>query len=701
MKTGDLHLHSLDQFDSQNDPEKVCKKLSEMGAKGFALTQHGVLSAVEPMKDAADKYNLKFIPGVETYYSNGMVDNCHLLLLSKDDIGYKAICKAVTETNDKNGKSVMNFDTLKKYFSEGAVGHGHVIATSACIQGVLAMVLRYNESIEKDIEKLENKKSKQISPDDTRITTVQKKLEEINARIDEVTEMRDKAKKISEMKFAKRERYVSKLEEGEEKRAEEELLAEDKKKAKEAKEQFEAAKKERASLLKRKSVFEKEIKSYASKTEAYTQYEAEINKKKSLLKEESEIYEATKKQAKIYESIFGKGNFFVEVQHHRIPLEKEIYPRLAKIAKELGIPIIATNDVHIIDNSEEEKLKRQILKSLRFGQWEEEAVGDSELYIKTDEEMVEILSEILPDDVVKEGMSNIDKILDLCNVEFKGKTEEHYPRFKKGEDANKILDEEIKKGIKWRFPNGLPPEYQKRLDRELAVIKKMGYSDYHLIVKDLLEYGRLLGSVPTDRLDEAPLTIEELKAWIKENAFTPGFTIGPGRGSAVGSLVCYLLGITSLDPIIYELLFERFLNPERVSMPDIDSDIAKNTRQKVIEYVTNKYGKNAVCGIMTTNAQAPRGALRIAAKYYGLSQDKEGAFLSLSDKMAKAVPFEPGISFDSELDNGKTVYDNLSEQFNQRVPSFFRTEQIGSYPLFNFLQVFPDEKGHVGQAPFH
>ena len=125
MKTGELHLHSLDQFDSQNDPEKVCKKLSEMGAKGFALTQHGVLSAVEQMKDAADKYNLKFIPGVETYYSNGMVDNCHLLLLSKDDEGYKAISKAVTRTNNKNGKSVMNFDTLKEYFSEGRPGHGH------------------------------------------------------------------------------------------------------------------------------------------------------------------------------------------------------------------------------------------------------------------------------------------------------------------------------------------------------------------------------------------------------------------------------------------------------------------------------------------------------------------------------------------------------------------------------------------------
>ena len=161
-KIGELHLHSLDLFDSQNDPERVAKKLSEMGAKGFALTQHGVLSAVEPMRDAAVKYGLKFIPGVETYY-DGLVQNCHLLLLAKDDIGFKAISKAVTASNNKAGKSVMNFKTLTKFFGTESEGHGHVIATSACIQGVLAMVLRLNESIQSDIEKLETRKSKYIA----------------------------------------------------------------------------------------------------------------------------------------------------------------------------------------------------------------------------------------------------------------------------------------------------------------------------------------------------------------------------------------------------------------------------------------------------------------------------------------------------------------------------------------------------------
>ena len=666
MKTGEIHLHSLDQFDSQNDPERVAKKLSEMGAKGLVLTQHGVLSGVEVMKDAADEYGLKFIPGIETYYSNGMVNNCHLLLIAKDDIGYKAISKAVTKSNNKDGKSVMNFDILKEFFGPKGFGHGHVIATSACIQGVLAMILRFNESIEKDIAKLTTKlNDKAMDPNDQRVTSTSEKIEELQSEIEEVTEARDKAKKLADTKFTKREKFVEKLE-GEARRVEEELLNEDKRKAEEAKVEYDQLKSKRAALLKRKSAFEKELNAYNVKIELFNSLSSEIADKKALLKTREEILEATKKQALNYQAVFGKGNFYIEVQNHRIPLEKEIYPVLAKIARELSIPIVATNDVHIVDNSEEERLRRQILRSLRFGKWAEEEVGDSELYIKTDEEMVEILSEILPDDIVKEGVANIGTIIDSCNVEFKGKSEDHYPKFKKGCNADDILDQEIERGIKWRFPNGLTPEYQARLEHEIGVIKKMGYSDYHLIVKDLLEYGRLLGSVPMSRLEEAPLTIDELTEWIKSNHWTNGFTIGPGRGSAVGSLVCYLLGITSLDPLKYDLLFERFLNPERVSMPDIDSDIAKATRQKVIEYVTNKYGKNAVCGIMTTNAQAARGAIRIAAKYYGQSIGKDGDFLSLSDKMAKFVPAEPNISFNSEMDNGKTVFENLTDQFSDK-----------------------------------
>lgn len=224
-------------------------------------------------------------------------------------------------------------------------------------------------------------------------------------------------------------------------------------------------------------------------------------------------------------------------------------------------------------------------------------------------------------------------------------------------DSNKIFEREVKKGIEWRYPNGFPDcdEYQERLNYEMEVIISMGYADYLLVVKDFLEYGRLLGFVPKNKIEEAPLTITELKEYIHKNGWkNGGLRIGPGRGSAVGSLVCYLLGITALDPIKYGLLFERFLNPERVSMPDIDSDISATTRQKVIQYVQNKYGEKAVCGIMTTNAQAPKGAINIAAKYYGL-KTYQTALTSLGREMAKMVPSDVGTSFLTKVDDSGKV----------------------------------------------
>ena len=215
-------------------------------------------------------------------------------------------------------------------------------------------------------------------------------------------------------------------------------------------------------------------------------------------------------------------------------------------------------------------------------------------------------------------------------------------------NVEEIFDKSIEEGIKRRFPEGMDKAHKERLAQEVPVIKEMGYVDYHLIVKDFLEYGRLLGYVPKERMDEAPITISELKGFIRENGWkNPGMRIGPGRGSAVGSLVCYLLGITNLDPLKYDLLFERFLNPERVSMPDIDSDISAISRQKVIDFIKNKYGEGAVCGIMTTNAQAPKGAVRTAAKFYGLKQYNE-AMTSLGDMIAKDVP--KGASFSSKVD---------------------------------------------------
>ena len=664
-KYGEIHMHSMDRFDSQNDPEKICKKLSEMGAVGFCITQHGVLSVVDEMKAAAEKYGLKFIPGIEAYYDNGK-DICHLILIAINYDGYRELSKAVTKANDKEGRAVFDHELLLRYFGPDTKGHENIIATSACIQGVIAMKLRANETLEKEIERVKKARDNGIAPDDIRLSKTETTVKQLEEDLDKMIESREKLKRLSSQKFTFREKTVNKMQEGPEKEREKELLEADKKAAEDAAKGLEKVKSEIASTKKRITTLNNELTLYREKAEIYARHDKKLKELESAVKSQLVLREEAKDEALEFQKIFGENRFFIELQNHRIPMEEEVYPVLAKMAEELSLPVVVTNDAHMVDGTPEERLQRQILRSLRFSNWCEENEGDAELYIKSDEELEKIVSEIVPAETVRKGLQNVRYIIDKCNVEFP--KEEHYPVYKTdtGETSEEVFDRLIREGVEELFPDGLSEEYQKRLDREIKVIKDMGYVDYHLIVRDFLEYAGLLGYVPADKIKEAPLTIDQLKEYIKKGELKPGFARGPGRGSAVGSLVCFILRITFLDPIKYDLLFERFLNVERVSMPDIDSDIAKAVRPKVIEYVTNKYGKDAVCGIMTTNAQAPRGAIRIAGKYYAQSIGKDGYFLGLSDEMAKKVPSEPNIKFSSIVErNGRemTVREMLEDDY--------------------------------------
>ena len=667
----DLHVHSMDQFDSHNDPESVCAKYKELGAEGFALTQHGVLSGIEPMREKATEYGLKFIPGIETYYGNDddLRQNKHLILLSADHQGYKAIWKAVSDRQSQNstGRAVMNDSILEKYFAEGSDGHDHVIATSACVNGVIAAIVRSNETVERDIEKI-RKKAVKVESSSERLEQVALVLAEIDSNIAEKTTRRNEVKQIAETKFARREMMVEKLLKNEDPayEAAAELLAEDKKRSEKAKEELETVKKELTALKRRRSINAAEFKDLQIAAEKEAQFGNQINALESRMMTKDEIYEAAKKEALKMQKIFGKNNFYIEIQNHGIDIEAHVYPILVKLARELNLPLVATNDVHIVDNTEEELLRRRILRALRFEKWEEDQAGDDQLYIKTDDEMIKSLSEIFPKDVVEEALNNTKVIFDRCDVQFP--EEKHYPVYPSvdGKNADEMLLDAIRAGAKWRFPDGLDDAHKNRINYEYQIIKSMGYADYHLIVKDFLEYARILAVVPTHKIANAPLDIEKLKKWVDENGWTGGYGVGTGRGSAVGSLVCFCLGITNLDPLSYDLLFERFLNPERVSMPDIDSDISNRTRSKVIEYVRAKYGEDAVCGIMTTNAQAPRGAIRIAAKYYGLSLGKEKEFLTLGDQMAKQVSNESGTGFNSEMGMG-TVSEYLQNVYEDNI----------------------------------
>ena len=669
--TASLHTHVRSIYDAHIDAKALCARIKELGGKGCAITDHGVLSSIEDYREVFKNNNLKMIPGCELYVDGGILGRLHLIVLAKNDNGYNGISKIVTESNRvlSDEFPVISqdklFEMVKSY-------KGDIIALSACMQGVLCAIFLQNKSVNVKIEKLRAKQSRYHSPSDAALVTADEEYEKAKEAYDRAIVKRDDLKRRAEMKFGMREKAIIKLEKANDPTAgiSRAKMEADKKLSIDAAKELPKAKEDVAAAKKALSSAEKNKEDAFLSCDKYFEIEEEITALNAELKGEEELYDIAKETALAYSKAFGKACFFAEMQYHGIPDEAICYPKVAKLAKELGIPFVATNDVHILTNSANDRLKRQILRSLRYGKnFEEEKIGDNELFLKDNDELAASLLEILPQDVVIPAIKNIDWIFDRCNVEFC--TEKHYPKYSQTEDANVLLDAAIKDGIKRRYPDGMDEEHSKRLEYELSVIKSMGYADYHLVVKDFLEYGRLLGFVPKTMLSQAPLTIPELKEWITVNGWrNQGLMIGPGRGSAVGSLVCYLLGITNLDPIKYGLLFERFLNPERVSMPDIDSDFGNSIRQKVIEYVQNKYGEMAVCGIMTTNAQAPKGCLRIAAKFYGLKNYGE-PMTSLGDMIARNVPDDVGTQFDTTVSSSGAVDDESNISLKEYLLSVY------------------------------
>ena len=321
------------------------------------------------------------------------------------------------------------------------------------------------------------------------------------------------------------------------------------------------------------------------------------------------MYEEGKAAALRYQEIFGEGNFFLELQDHGIQEQKLVNQSLLRMAKETQIGLVATNDVHYT-YAEDEKA-HDILLCIQTGK----KVADEDrmryeggqYYIKSEEEMKTLFPYAL------EALENTQKIADRCNVEIEfGVTKLPKYDVPEGYTSWEYLNKLCYDGLKERYPDG-EESLKERLEYELSVIKSMGYVDYFLIVWDFIKYAR-----------------------------DHDIMVGPGRGSAAGSIVSYTLGITSIDPIKYQLLFERFLNPERVSMPDIDVDFCFERRQEVIDYVVEKYGSDRVVQIVTFGTMAARGVIRDV----GRVMDLPYAFV---DGIAKMVPTELNITLERAL----------------------------------------------------
>lgn len=314
--------------------------------------------------------------------------------------------------------------------------------------------------------------------------------------------------------------------------------------------------------------------------------------------------------ARDYESIFGPGNFYLEVQDHGLEIEKEVCQTLLKIGEETGIPLVASNDAHYI--RKEDATVHDVLLCIQTGKvvtdQERMRFSGSEFYLKTEDEMRDLFG------ACPQALDNTLKIAEQCNVEFSF-GEFHLPYFAipEGHTPETYLHQLTMA----KFTQKYTEPDQSIIDRllyELNMINEMGFAEYFLIVQDLV-------------------------SWARNN----GVPVGPGRGSAAGSLVSYVLGITNIDPIKYDLLFERFLNPERVSMPDIDIDFCFEKRDRVIDYIIDRYGSDRVAQIITFGTMAARAAIRDVGRALDVAYGDV-------DRIAKMIPAELGVSIDRSLE---------------------------------------------------
>ena len=321
-------------------------------------------------------------------------------------------------------------------------------------------------------------------------------------------------------------------------------------------------------------------------------------------------YEGAKEAALQYRDIFGEGNFYLELQDHGLDGEHYVNPNIIRMSRETGIPLVVTNDCHYI--APEDSRMHHILLCIQTGRTVEDAdtleFGSEEFYCKTDEEMRALFPEL------PEAADNTVKIAERCHLEFEfGKTKLPHFETPDGSGNEEFFVRMCREVLLSRYGEHPDQSLKDRLDYEIETISTMGYVNYYLIVWDFIRYAKSV-DIP----------------------------VGPGRGSGAGSLAAYCMGITNVDPIRYGLIFERFLNPERVSMPDFDIDFSDERRDEIIEYVVEKYGADHVAQIVTFGTMAARGALRDVGRAMAIPYSKV-------DQVAKLVPMELNITLDKAM----------------------------------------------------
>jgi len=617
---GASHCHSQNSIDDGFATETdMCKVAVEMGAEAAFISDHGTAMGWDDFDEAAKKIGVKPIFGVEAYYLDDVTQmKSHLVLYAMNERGLYKIRKAMSRgiiianpRDEEDGYTCLNDETLE--WLKG----GDIIATSACVSGVFGSIVMFNDRINRRIEKLENEIN-EFADSVAAFEETQQRYNEVNERSAVLKAELAEAKAASKKSFLGKQKQLDSmkkkveriqtlfdkfLEDGKEASAKSlrvalsqlEIIADSTDDFQNAVEEAQVKYNQRAAQLKTETEKTKELAdTLTAKTEEFDRINGEKAQLKSELEKvakdvakvearrvkidelvaqklsQEQSKELFRKRLKKMQEIFGK-NFYMEVQNHGLEMEQRIYPWIAKSARKYKLPLIAANDAHVAHNSADDVTGRQIRRSLRFKRWEEETEDVVEYYVKNDRELALALYQILPEDMVIEAMTNVSKVVNACNAKIE--KESHAPKARDVENVKEEIVKIARSNISKKYGDAWSPAHEERFNYEIDIIDSMGFNDYFIITWDILNIARQIGGLSYEKLDElkgkmGDMTLDELLAYLKEFNTEPNISVGLGRGSGAGSIVCYLLGITNIDPFKYDLLFERFLNPERISMPE-------------------------------------------------------------------------------------------------------------------------------------
>ena len=628
----DLHVHTdASLSDGAQSVNECLDRQKELGAEACAITDHGGCWNWLDFFNYGNKIGVKPILGTEAYIKSvypvadeEITKYSHFCVLAKDYIGFQGSSRFVSETNrnlNPRGKATGTIELLDKFFGPDSEAYGHVVAMTACIGGIIANEFSVNYFIDKEINKINNRieASKKTLPDDfmkaynTDCENLAK-IAEIDAEIKSLEPFTKKTIKMTE-------KQISKIKNETEREMLLFNLLNEKEKIAESKAKIAELKVQKKAIQDINRPFHQLVSKQKNKLGTITENEERIAKLEAAKKTDEEMFSNAVATMEKLKEIFGE-NLYAEIQYHGIEKEAEIYPKIVEVARYCNVPLVATNDVHIA--RKEDAKKRELLSNVEMvsqnRSWRPMSTGDDELYIKTTDELIEIFSEVFDGTVINEAIENTFVISDMCNLELS--KEKHYPKF---ENSKELLRQMALDGIPKKYPNGFPKEYRQRMEYELEIIDKMGFNDYFCEVADFIQFAKKSGDNSVE--------------------------IGPGRGSGAGSIVCYLTDITEIEPMSNNLLFERFLNPERVSMPDIDTDFSAHARKISLTYVKEKYGERAVANIMTKGKIAAKKALEYSHKLLGLETlDDKKAYTMQYKAIRKLVGDEPNAKLKNYAD---------------------------------------------------